>query len=61
MTDMDGRTLLDILDGVRGVLWAVQDGFEGEDAEDFSEALDRLTRVSDRLYDRLYGNRRGSE
>ena len=59
---LDGRTLLDILDGVRDVLWAVGGEFKGEDEEDFLEAIDRLTRISDRLYEREYGDdRRGSE
>ena len=55
MSDMDGRTLLDVLDGARGVLWAVSGEFEGEDEEDFLEAIDRLTRISDRLYFREHG------
>ena len=62
MAGMDGRTLLDILDGARDVLWAVSGEFESEDEEDFLEAIDRLTRISDRLYEREYGDdRRGSE
>ena len=55
---MDNRTLLDILDGVRDVLWAVNGEFEGRDAEDFAEAFCLLTAIADRLYVREYGEMR---
>ena len=58
MSDMDDRTLLDILDGARDVLWAVSGEFEGRDAEDFAEAFCLLTAVADRLYVRTYGELR---
>lgn len=52
---MDNRTLLDILDGVRDVLWAVNGEFEGRDADQFTDAFCLLTAVADRLYVREYG------
>ena len=55
MAGMDGRTLLDILDGVRRVLWAVSEEFGGRDAEDFNEAYSLLTAVTHRLYFREHG------
>lgn len=61
MSDMDGRTLLDVMDGARAVLWAVSGEFEGRDAGDFAEAFSLLTEVSDRLYEREYGDDRREE
>ena len=55
---MDGRTLLDVLDGARDVLWAVSGEFEGRDAEQFTDAFCLLTAVADRLYAREYGEMR---